>query len=106
MIDRQIDILMDEWQVQCSYYLFNLAAAIMLCAVFSVSLMTLNPVLLGILAVLSMTGNAMYNSANAFKQYREAAIRLKREQSNGQSGQETEQLIRLTKREDNAFAVF
>lgn len=105
-IDRQIDILVDEWQVQCSYYLFNLAAAIMLCAVFSVSLMTLNPVLLGVLAVLSMIGNALYNSANAFKQYRQAATRLKREELNCQSGQETEQLTRLKESENNAFAVF
>ncbi|MDX1837033.1 hypothetical protein DIZ81_05005 [Legionella taurinensis] len=107
LIHRQINLLADEWQVQCDYHVFNLVAAILLCTVFAMTLLTVNPVLLGALALLSMVGNAMYNSANEFKQYRQAASRVTREKSNRLSGLKGIQpLLELTARQDEAFAVF
>ncbi|KTD50523.1 coiled-coil protein [Legionella rubrilucens] len=107
LIHRQINLLADEWQVQCDYHVFNLVAAVLLCSVFAMTLLTFNPVLLGALAVLSMVGNAMYNSANEFKQYRQAATWVTREKLNCQSGlKATQPLTGLMARQDEAFAVF
>ncbi|QRN03573.1 hypothetical protein GH742_06695 [Legionella sp. MW5194] len=107
LIHRQINLLADEWQVQCDHHVFNLVAAVLLCTVFAMTLLTVNPVLLGALAVLGMVGNAMYNSANEFKQYRQAATRVLREKSNHRSGLDAIQpLAELKARQDDAFALF
>lgn len=84
VIDRQIDILNDEWEAQCAYYMFNIAAATILIIGFTAALTFTGPAALAGLALFSMLGNAMYSTADEYKKYKQADIAAKREQSNSE----------------------
>jgi len=84
LINRQIDLLNDEWKAQYDYYLFNIAAAVILAVAFGLTFACTSPYLLVGLIALNMLGNACYNSCEEYKKYRLAAIAVKREQLNGQ----------------------
>ncbi|CDZ78997.1 hypothetical protein BN59_03312 [Legionella massiliensis] len=83
VINRQIDILNDEWNAQCAYYKFNIAAAVLLIFAFAASLLCTAAIALIVLTALSMLGNALYNSCNEYKNYQLACIAIDRELENG-----------------------
>jgi hypothetical protein len=83
IIDRQIDILNDQKEVQLAYYLFNIAAAHVFVLAFTASLIVSGPLTLICLAAASMLGNAMYNTAEEYKKYRQSITALNREKLNG-----------------------
>ncbi|CEG58696.1 hypothetical protein [Legionella fallonii] len=82
-IKRQIDLLNDEWETQCAYYLINILAANIIFIAFGVSMFCSGGFILAGMAFLSMLGNALYNTAEEFKKYQQAQIAIRREQANG-----------------------
>ncbi|HHF7349495.1 TPA: hypothetical protein ACPSKE_002702 [Legionella feeleii] len=97
VIQRQIDILNDEWEAQCAYYLFNIAAATILIVGFTASLTFTGPAAVAGLALFSMLGNAMYNSADEYKKYQQASIAVQRERGNDVSGDDLQHHQKLIK---------
>ncbi|RMX15116.1 hypothetical protein EAS68_13085 [Legionella jordanis] len=94
VINRQLNVLADELEVQYAFYSYNIAAAILLLAAFGATLMLSGPVALGCLAALNMLGNALYNSCEEYKQYKKACVAFKRESLNGELlGDERHQLL-------------
>lgn len=83
LINRQIDILNDEWEARCAYYVFNIAAALLFVLAFGTTLVCSGPLILLGMAALSMLGNALYNSCEEYKLYKQASIAVKRELLNG-----------------------
>ncbi|MBA2656306.1 MAG: hypothetical protein H0U70_04895 [Tatlockia sp.] len=83
VLNRQIDVLNDEWNAQCSYYLFNIFASFMLVFAFGLSLVLPASFLLLLMSALAMLGNAFYNSANEYKEYEHARVIVERELING-----------------------
>ena len=64
VVQRQIDMLNDEWEAQSAYYAANILAASLIVAGFGASLVLSGG--LG-LAVLSMLGNGLYVTADEYK---------------------------------------
>lgn len=83
VIQRQIDILNDQWQATSSYYAINILGASILACGYALTLLCSGPLILAGLAMISMLGNALYNTSNQYKKYRETKIALQREQLNG-----------------------
>lgn len=83
VINRQLDVLNDTWKAASAYYQFNSAGAILLVISFVSTLLCSGPFSLAMLAGFSMSGNAIYNSANEFRQYIAATVAIKREAANG-----------------------
>ncbi|CEK10405.1 hypothetical protein [Legionella hackeliae] len=83
VINRQIDIVNDEWEAQCAYYKFNIVAATLFIGAFGSTFVFFGPFALGILAGLSMLGNALYNTASEYKKYKQSSIAVQREITNG-----------------------
>ncbi|KTD06921.1 hypothetical protein SAMN02746073_2252 [Legionella jamestowniensis DSM 19215] len=84
VIARQLDILHDEWRVECAYYEFNIIAASILAIAFAATFIYFGPFALGVLSALSMLGNAFYNTGDEYKKYKKASVSLKREKINGE----------------------
>jgi hypothetical protein len=95
LINRQIDILNDEWEALCAYYMFNIAAASLFVLAFGATLLCSGPLFLLGMAALSMLGNALYNSCEEYKQYKQASIAVKRELLNGSLSDEAHHYLRL-----------
>ncbi|WP_051131815.1 hypothetical protein [Legionella tunisiensis] len=76
----------DEWQAQCAYYLFNITAATILIVGFTAALTFTGPAAVAGLALFSMLGNAMYNTADEYKKYKQASIAVERENANAENG--------------------
>ncbi|KTD25391.1 coiled-coil protein [Legionella lansingensis] len=83
MANRQLDILNDEWEAQRAFYMINIATANLLAIAYGATLVLSGPLSLGCLAALSMLGNALYNTADEYKKYKQASIAVKREIANG-----------------------
>lgn len=83
IITRQIDVLNDEWDVQCTYYAINLLGAHILAGSFAITLLYTGPLAIAGLAIFSMFGNALYNTAEDYKKYQQSRIMVKRELANG-----------------------
>lgn len=83
IINRQIDLLNDQWEVQCAYYLLNILAANILVISFGLSIICSGPIVLACLALFSMLGNALYNASEEYKKYQHSRIAVWRETSNG-----------------------
>jgi hypothetical protein len=83
VIQRQIDMLNDEWAATCSYYAINILAANLLAACFAVSMICTGPLALAGVALLNMLGNALYNASEEYKRYKKAKIAIERELHNG-----------------------
>lgn len=84
IINRQMDILIDQGEVRFRYYLFNIAAASLLALVFAATMLLSGTLTFVCLAAASMLGNALYNTAEEYRKYSRISISLDREQSNGQ----------------------
>lgn len=89
VINRQLDILNDEWAAQTSYYAFNVAAAGAVVAGFGATLIFTGGLSLAYLAALSMLGTAMYVSADDYKTYKKSTIAIQRELVNGKQINDT-----------------
>ncbi|CAM2964067.1 coiled-coil protein [Legionella steigerwaltii] len=83
VIQRQIDVLNDEWEAQCTYFAFNIVAANIIATSFAISLLCTGPLALAGLALFSLLGNAMYNTAEEYKKYQKSSIAVRRELANG-----------------------
>lgn len=83
IIERQIDVLNDEWEVQCAYYAINILGANILAGCFAITLLYTGPLAIAGLAIFSMLGNALYNTAEDYKKYQQSKVAVKRELSNG-----------------------
>lgn len=83
IIERQIDILNDEWEVRCDYFLINILAANLIFFSFGITLLCTGPLALAALAFFSSIGNALYNTTEEFIKYQQTTIALQRELSNG-----------------------
>lgn len=83
MINRQIDLLNDEWEAQCAYYNINILGANILALSFAISMFCSIPLALAGLALCSMLGNALYNTAEEYKKYQQLKIAVNREMTNG-----------------------
>ncbi len=83
IINRQIELLNDEWDAQNAYYFINILAANILVISFGLSMVCSGPLVLAGLAFFSMLGNALYNTAEEYKKYQQSKIALQREISNG-----------------------
>ncbi|MBI2785713.1 MAG: hypothetical protein HYX60_05155, partial [Legionella longbeachae] len=83
LIQRQIDVLNDEWDVQCAHFAFNILGANILAISFALSMICTGPLALAGMAFFSMLGNALYNSSEEYKKYQKAQIAVQRELSNG-----------------------
>ncbi|MBA2711839.1 MAG: hypothetical protein H0U57_14770 [Tatlockia sp.] len=79
MIIRQIELINDDWEAQCHYYLFNIAAALIFIFAFAATLIWTGPLFFLGIAALNMLGNALYNSSEEYKFYKQATIAGKRE---------------------------
>ncbi|ASQ46160.1 hypothetical protein [Legionella clemsonensis] len=88
VISRQLDIMHDEWKVECAYYQFNIVAASLLIVAFAATLIGFGPLALGVFAALSMFGNALYNTSDEYKKYKQASISVSREKSNGKTSED------------------
>ncbi|WP_412754227.1 hypothetical protein [Legionella donaldsonii] len=109
VINRQIDILNDEWAAQTSYYAFNVIAASAVVAGFGATLIFTGGLSLAYLAALSMLGTAMYVSADDYKTYKNSTIAIQRELVNGKLVDDTihqELLIQLKKESSDAYSNF
>lgn len=83
VIQRQLDLLDDEWDAQCSYYAINIFGAHILALSFAVTLLYTGPLALAGVALFSMLGNALYNTAEEYKKYQQTKVAIKRELANG-----------------------
>lgn len=101
IIQRQIDVLNDEWDAQCSYFAFNILAANIIAISFAISMICTGPIALAGLAFFSLLGNAMYNAAEEYKHYQKAKLAVNRELSNGniQDDEHHQQLLRVLNEE-------
>lgn len=85
IIKRQMDLLNDEWDAQCAYFLINVLAANIIFIAFAVSIVCSGVFILAGMAFLSMLGNALYNTAEEYKKYQQTKIAIRREEANGTS---------------------
>jgi hypothetical protein len=101
LIKRQIDLLNDEWEVQCAYYLINIFAANLIVISFGISLLCTGPLALAGLAIFCSLGNALYNTLDEFNKYQRARIAIQRELANGslQNDANHQELIELLNKE-------
>lgn len=101
VIQRQIDVLNDEWESQCSYFAINIFAANIIAASFAISMLCTGPLALAGLAFFSMLGNALYNTSENYKKYQKAKLTLQRELSNGaiQNDEHHQQLAKILNEE-------
>lgn len=83
VINRQIDMYNDEWEIQCRYYMINISGAVLIASSYSVILLFTGPFTILGMAFFSMVGNALYNTAEEYKSYQQACIALEREEANG-----------------------
>lgn len=82
VIQRQLDILNDEWEAQCSFFVINIVGANIIATSFAMSMLCTGPLALGGLALLALLGNAFYNTAEEYKKYQKSSIALRREVQN------------------------
>lgn len=103
VIQRQIDILSDEWEAQCTYFAINVLGANIIATCFAISLFCTGPLTLAGLALFSMLGNALYNTSEEYKKYQKSSITVRRELANGQILDEEHhhQLLRILNEECN-----
>lgn len=88
VINRQIDILNDEWEAQSAYHAFNLAAASSQAVGFGVIFLLFGS--LSLTYVFSMMlGSALYFTANDFKSYQQASVAVHRELLNGKGANDS-----------------
>ncbi|MFA6302669.1 MAG: hypothetical protein WC627_06000 [Legionella sp.] len=83
IVKRQIDLINDDWEAQKAYYMINLLGACIIALSFAVGFTVASPYVLGALALCSMLGNALYNTANDYKKFIQTKMALKRERANG-----------------------
>ncbi|KTC88414.1 hypothetical protein [Legionella cincinnatiensis] len=83
VIQRQIDVLNDEWESQCSYFAINIFAANIIAVSFAISMLCTGPLALAGLAFFGMLGNALYNTSEHYKKYQKAKLTVQRELLNG-----------------------
>ncbi|WP_454780505.1 hypothetical protein [Legionella sp. WA2022007384] len=83
VIQRQIDVLNDEWGAQCTYFAINIVGANIIATCFAISMLCSGPLALAGLALFSMLGNALYNTSEEYKQYQRSSIAVRRELTNG-----------------------
>ncbi|CAM4492604.1 MAG: hypothetical protein LEGION0403_FIIPPAGN_00442 [Legionella sp.] len=84
VIQRQMDLLKDEWEAQCSYYAINILGAHILAISFAATLIYTGPLAIAGVALFSMLGNALYNTAEEYKKYKKSQIAIARELVNGE----------------------
>lgn len=82
VIQRQLDILNDEWEAQCSFFVMNIIGANIIATSFAMSMLCTGPLALGGFALLALLGNAFYNTAEEYKKYQKSSIALRREVKN------------------------
>lgn len=101
VIQRQMDLLKDEWESQCSYYAINILGAHILAISFAATLMYSGPLAIAGVALFSMLGNALYNTAGEYKKYKKTQIAVTRELANGEilNNQHHQQLLSLLREE-------
>ena len=83
IIERQIDVLNDEWDAQHTYYAINILGGSILVTCFAISLMFTGPYALAAMALCSMLGNALYNTATEYTKYQKTMVAIRREEKNG-----------------------
>ncbi|PWY57037.1 hypothetical protein DGG96_01080 [Legionella qingyii] len=83
VIQRQIDVLNDEWEAQCTYFAINIVGANLIATCFAISMVCTGPLALAGIALFSMLGNALYNTAEEYKKYQKSSIAVRRELANG-----------------------
>lgn len=83
VIQRQIDVLNDEWRVQYPYFALKILAANIIVISFALSMLCTSTCALAGLAFFSMVGNALVNTIEEYKRYRKSAIAVQRELANG-----------------------
>lgn len=103
IIQRQIDVLNDEWEAQCTYFAINVLGANIIATSFVISLLCTGPLALAGLALFSMLGNALYNTSEEYKKYQKSSIAVRREVTNGNilDDEHHHQLIRKLNEECN-----
>lgn len=84
VVNRQLDILNDDWEAQCVYYKFNLVATHILMAALGATFLVSGPLALASVAALNMLANALSNTAEEYKKYKQASIAVQREVANAQ----------------------
>ncbi|KTD60319.1 coiled-coil protein [Legionella santicrucis] len=101
VIQRQIDVLNDEWESQCSYFAINIFAANIIAVSFAISMVCTGPLALAGLAFFSMLGNALYNTSENYKKYQKAKLTLQRELFNGMilNDEHHQQLLKILNEE-------
>lgn len=83
LIERQLDLLQDEWIVTCSYFKISYMAATLLLVSFVGSILCPASMVLVGTAILGMLGNALYNTTQEFKKYHQGKVAVERELANG-----------------------
>ncbi|MDR3441742.1 MAG: hypothetical protein P4L65_01865 [Legionella sp.] len=83
LIEQQINLLNDQWEVQCAYFALNILGANIIALSFAFTLLYVNPIILIGIALLSMLGNALYNSSEEYKKYQQSNVSVNRELANG-----------------------
>lgn len=76
LLTRQLKNLEISWQAKNSTFLFNAAAALMLGAGFSASMLFASPALIVVSYAVCMVAVAMYLSDGAYNNYKEKSLRL------------------------------
>ncbi|WP_157737120.1 hypothetical protein [Legionella lansingensis] len=106
VVQRQLDILNDEWEAQCAYYAINIMAASLVAIGFGATVFFSGGLSL---AVLSMIGNALYATADEYKNYKKSTIAIQREKNNGHIENDDthlELMSQLTKESSQAYSDF
>ncbi|HHF7346629.1 TPA: hypothetical protein ACPSKB_003296 [Legionella feeleii] len=106
VVQRQIDMLNDEWEAQSAFYGVNILAASFIVVGFGASLILSGG--LG-LAFLSMVGNGLYATADEYKNYAKSTIAIQRERANGalEDNDEHRSLMKqLTNQSGQAYSEF
>lgn len=108
VINRQLDILNDEWEAQCAYYKINIVAANLFVITFGATLLVSGPLAFACLAAMSMFSNALYNTSEEYKKYKQANIAVQREIANSKivDDEHHRQLLQELNRECSQANIF
>ena len=83
LIEQQMALLNDQWEVQCAYFSINVLGANIIAFSFACTLLNVNPIILIGVALLSMLGNSLYNTSEEYKKYQQTKVLVNRELANG-----------------------
>lgn len=111
VIQRQLDLLRDEWEAEYAYYAINMTGACIIALSYGLSICCLSTLGLAGLTLCGMLGNALYNTSAEYKKYYQSKVALARENTNGtllntNNAHHKQLLVKLNKELDENYTKF